>query len=123
MRFTLVLLLAATFAAAQSFTASITGTVTDPAGAVVPRAHIIATDVQRNVSRTADSDEAGRYVIIDLAPGTYSLTVEAPGFKKHARTAFELQVAQRASIDAVLEVGAVTDSVNVTAETPLIEGT
>jgi hypothetical protein len=123
MRLILSLLLAATFAGAQSFTASITGTVTDPAGAVVPRAHIIATDVQRNVSRSTDSDDSGRYVIIDLAPGSYTLSVESPGFKKHSRSAFELQLAQKASIDVVLEVGAVTDSVNVTAETPLIEGT
>jgi hypothetical protein len=123
MRLISALLLAATLAGAQSFTASITGTVTDPAGAVVPRAHVTATDTQRNVARTADSDDSGRYVIIDLAPGTYTLQVEAPGFKKHARSVFELQVSQRASLDVVLEVGAITESVSVTAETPLIEAT
>src|SRR3954451_13546867 len=123
MRFILALLLGATFAGAQSFTASITGTVTDPAGAVVPRAHVVATDVQRNVSRSTDSDEAGRYILIDLQPGRYTLTVEITGFKKYSHAGFDLQVAQKALIDAVLEVGAITESVSVTAEPALIEAT
>src|SRR4051794_33999903 len=123
MRFALALLLAATFAGAQTFTASITGTVTDPAGAVVPHAHITATDVSRNVSRSTDSDDAGRYLVIDLQPGSYTLTIEAAGFKKHNQSAFELQIAQKVSIDAVLQVGAITDSVTVTAEPALLEAT
>src|SRR3954447_24394022 len=123
MRCILALLLAASFAGAQSFTASITGTVTDPAGAVVPRAHIIATDGQRNVSRSTESDDAGRYILIDLQPGSYTLTVESAGFKKYSHSAFDLQVAQKVSIDAVLEVGAITESVSVTAEPALIEAT
>ena len=90
---------------------------------MVPRAHIIATDVQRNVSRSTDSDEAGRYILIDLQPGSYTLTVELAGFKKYSHSAFELQVAQKVSIDAVLEVGAMTESVSVTAEPALIEAT
>src|SRR4051812_32542109 len=110
MRSVLALLLTATFAVAQTFTASITGTVMDPAGAVVPRAHVTATDVQRNVSRSTDSDDSGRYVLIDLQPGTYTLTVEAAGFKKTNHSAFDLQVAQKVSIDATLEVGAITES-------------
>src|SRR5439155_21788979 len=123
MRLLFALLLAATFGSAQTFTASITGTVADPAGAVVPRAHITATEVQRNISRSTDSDEAGRYVLIDLLPGSYILQIEAAGFKKYSHSAFELQVAQKASIDAVLEVGAITESISVTADPALIEAT
>src|SRR5947209_12794687 len=108
---------------AQTYTASITGTVTDPAGAVVPQAKITVTEVQRNVVRSTDSDGSGRYALTNLAPGTYTLQVEAAGFKKHARAAFELQVAQQVAIDPVLEVGAITESVSVTGETPLLEAT
>ena len=72
----------------QTFTASINGTVTDPANAVVPRARITVTDPQRNVTHTAESDGAGRYVITNLPPGSYTLQVEAAGFKKYSRAAF-----------------------------------
>src|SRR3954454_12053424 len=116
MRFWLALVLAATFAGAQTFTASVSGTVTDPAGAVVPRARVIATDVQRNAARSTDSDEAGRYILTDLPPGSYTLQIEIAGFKKYVSSTFELQVAQKASIDAMLQVGAMTESISVTAE-------
>ncbi len=113
----------ATILVGQTYTASITGTVTDPASAVVPRAQVTVTDVQRNVVRTAESDGAGRYVITNLPPGSYTLVVEVAGFKKYNLSTFELQVAQQASIDAHLEVGAVTESISVTGETPLLETT
>src|SRR5258706_10916586 len=112
---------AASILTAQTYTASITGTVIDPAGAVVPQAKITVTDVQRNVTRFTGSDSAGRYALTNLAPGSYALQVEAAGFKKHARAAFDLQVAQQAVIDPVLEVGAITESVSVTGESPLLE--
>jgi hypothetical protein len=95
--------------------------VTDPAGAVVPGARVTATDVLRNVSHSAESDSAGRYLIVNLPPGSYTLQVEASGFKKYTQAVFELQVAQKAAIDSKLEVGALTESVSVTAAPPLIE--
>src|SRR4051794_7862060 len=113
MRIWLALVFAATFAGAQTFTASVSGTVTDPAGAVVPRAHVTATDVQRNVARSTDTDDAGRYILLDLPPGSYTLQIEAAGFKKSVSSVFELQVAQKGSLDAVLQVGAMTESISV----------
>src|SRR5512140_79472 len=83
----------------QTFTASISGTVTDPANAVVPHARIVVTDPQRNAAYTAESDGTGHYVITNLQPGSYTLHVEASGFKKYSRTAFDLQVAQQALIN------------------------
>lgn len=107
----------------QSYTAAVRGVVTDPTGASVPRASVVVTDVDRNVQHRTVTDEAGRYVVPALPPGNYSLTVEAPGFKKYVRGAFPLAVQQQATLDVQLEVGEVTATVEVAAQAPLLNTT
>jgi len=105
----------------QSYTASIRGVVTDATQASVVGARVVAAEIQRNIQQTANTDAAGRYVLTNLPPGRYTLTVEARGFKKYTGEALDLQVSQDVSINVTLEVGDVTESVTVTAEAPLLE--
>jgi len=116
-----VVMISVTAGIAQTYTASIRGVVTDATQASVPGAQLVANDIRRNIQVKAASDAAGRYVLANLPPGEYTLTVEAAGFKKYSREAFQLQINQDASIDIVLQVGDVRESVSVTGETPLIE--
>ncbi len=107
----------------QEWRGSITGKVTDPQGAVVPGAVIVVTNVDTNaVSRTA-TNETGYFEVGLLNPGRYSVAAEAPGFKRFVRTGLELNVAGRLNIEITLEVGAVTETVQVTAEAPLLDTT
>ncbi|MCC6389723.1 MAG: carboxypeptidase regulatory-like domain-containing protein, partial [Bryobacterales bacterium] len=71
--------------AAQEFRATISGEVTDPTGAAIEGAKVVATSVERNVPYEATTNAAGRYIIQFLLPGKYVLTVEKAGFKKFVR--------------------------------------
>ena len=93
------------FGFAQQETATITGTVRDQSGAVVPRATVTVTNVQTNISVKTESDDAGSFVIPSLRPGEYSVTAESSGFPKIIRTGVTLQVAQVARIDMTLQAG------------------
>ncbi len=122
--FLLVLLLACTFpltAFAQQETASMTGTVRDPSGAIVPRATVTVTNVQTNISLKAETDETGSYLVPSLRPGDYSVTAESGGFSKIVRTGVTLQVAQVARIDLTLQPGAVSETVEVVGATSLLD--
>ena len=123
LRTLLVLLLCALPAAAlaQQETATISGTITDATGAVVPNAVVIVTNVQTGISVRTEATEAGTYVVPSLRPGDYSIAVESKGFQKTVRTGVTLQVAQVARIDVTLQTGALTESVEVVAATPLLD--
>ncbi len=107
----------------QSFTGSISGLVTDSSGAVVPQAAITVTDLVRNTSFRTESNDSGFYVVGQLSPASYRVHVEKVGFKKYALDALPLSTQQKVSLDVVLEVGALVDSVSVTAEAQLVEST
>ena len=112
---TLAVLCLCPAAFAQTVEATLSGTVADPTGAIVAGALITATEISQGASRTATANEAGYYSIPDLKPGAYRVTAEAAGFKKEVRTDLELQVKQTARLDFHLTLGAVSDSVQVTA--------
>ncbi len=120
---TALALLFAALAFSQTFTAAIRGVVTDPSGAAVPGAKVTVTDVERGLDYTTETDEQGRYAVVNLQPSTYMLTVEAPGFQTYQRNPFELVVQQQATIDVQLQVGEVTTVVEVEAEQPLLNTT
>ncbi|PYV11348.1 MAG: hypothetical protein DMG07_19465 [Acidobacteria bacterium] len=107
-----VLLLAGS-AAAQTSTATLTGTVRDSSGAVLPGVSLVVTDTLRGTSQSTMSNDTGNYTIPALNPGTYSLAAELTGFKKFLQEGIVLQVNQVARID--------TETVSVTAATPLLE--
>src|SRR6185503_17180179 len=99
----------------QSFTATVRGTVKDPSGALVPLASVTITDADRGTSQTTMADEEGRFAITALPPGQYVLTVEAAGFKKFSSARFTLTVQQQATVDPRLDVGALNETVEVSA--------
>jgi len=106
---------------AQTTSGAIVGTVTDPSGAVIGGASITVTNVETGISVKATTDSSGEYVVTPLSVGRYSVTVEATGFKRSIRTDITLNVQDRLRVDAKLEVGAVTDTVEVAAAAPMLE--
>src|SRR4051794_12311926 len=91
---------------AQLYTGSITGTVTDATGAVVPNAKVTVTDISRGFEFTANTDESGTFVARNLPPSTYSVRVEATGFSPTLRDNVVLNVNQNVTVPVTLAVGA-----------------
>src|SRR6185503_3805986 len=89
----------------QSDRGTITGTVADPAGAVVPNAPVEAKNVETGAVYQAGASATGNFTLAQLPTGTYQLSVTVPGFKKYVRTNILLQVAQTIRADVTLEVG------------------
>src|SRR5712692_704540 len=116
-----LLLLSIATAYAQTQTATVHGVITDASGAVVPNAPVALTNVDQNRSWRASTNSEGEYLFVQIPPGNYALAVEAKGFKKYQRTGLTLQVAQVAALDVSLQVGSVTEVVEVTAEVSLLE--
>jgi len=108
-------------AAAQTVTGTILGTVRDSTGAVVPRSLVTLQETSTGLSRTAPTNESGDYTSPLLATGTYTIRVEATGFKPTLITNVRLDVDERIRIDATLELGEVTDVVAVRAENALVQ--
>jgi hypothetical protein len=104
----------------QQYRGSVSGTITDAQGAAVPKALVVATEIRTGTKSEVSSENTGHYTIPFLAPGEYEITVEVPGFKKFVRKGISLNAGDQPVIDVSLEVGAVSDSVTVTAEAPLI---
>ena len=120
--FTLLLSLALPGVAhAQSGRATVKGLVKDPQQNVVAGATVTLTGAERNFSRTQTTTANGGYVFTAIPPGTYKLEVEAPGFKKVAVANVTALVDTTVDVDVLLEVGSVSETVNVTsgAEAPL----
>ena len=118
---TLFMLLCAYPAAAQEVSASVTGVVTDPSGAAIVSAGVEARDIDRGTSWPTTTNESGVYFFPRIPAGRYELKVEAPGFKTTTRPNVVLEVNQRARINIALEIGQVTDSVQVVGEAPLLQ--
>ena len=116
-------MLSCSLAFGQSFTASVRGTAKDPSGASIPRASVTITDADRGTSQTTLADEEGRFAITALPPGQYVLTVEAAGFKKFSSGRFTLAVQQQATVEARLEVGELSETVEVSSSAALVNTT
>ncbi len=114
------LLLAATMAFSQSDRGTITGTVTDSTGAVIPNVPVQAKNSGTGVVYEGATSTTGNYTVSQLPAGTYELSVSAPGFKKYTRAGVTVEVAQVLRVDIALEVGASTESVTVTAAATLL---
>lgn len=106
---------------AQTITATITGTVTDQTGAVVPNAKVTATNVATNVAASTQTNESGIYSLLFLPVGQYRVNAEASGFKAASIPAFTLEVNQTARIDIPLQVGQASEVVEVTAAAPVLQ--
>jgi hypothetical protein len=106
---------------AQSDRGTITGTVTDNSGAVVPHASVVAVNTESGTEFPVATSDTGNYTISSLRPGTYTVSADAAGFKKTTRTGIQVAVATNLRVDVTLEVGSATESLTVTAEAPLLQ--
>jgi hypothetical protein len=116
-----LLLLTALAAFAQSDRGTITGTISDPAGAVIAGAAIEAKNTATGAVYPVASSATGNYTIAQLPAATYELTVTVAGFKKFIRTGLQVEVAGTLRADVTLEVGSNTESVTITEAAPLLK--
>src|ERR1700760_2538485 len=117
----LTLVLVSSVSFAQVERATITGTLTDKNGAVVPDAAVRVTEESTNETKVLQSDSAGVYTVSNLTPGSYTIEVEKSGFTKHINKGYVVQVGQTARLDVVMDVGSVTQSVEVTGALPVLQ--
>ncbi len=106
---------------AQKDTGNIVGTVKDQTGAIVASAKVVVTDVERNIQLETTTNDSGEFVAGPLRVGRYTVAVEHPGFKKAVTPPVDLDVQQRIALNITLQVGQISESVEVTAATPLLE--
>src|SRR5881296_1680664 len=106
---------------AQTDRGTLTGTVSDTTGAVIPGVPIEAKNIQTGATYQAGSSETGNYTLAQLPAGTYELSATLPGFKKFVRAGVIVSVATVLRIDVTLEVGATGESVTVEAASPLLK--
>ena len=100
--------------------ASLSGTITDPSGAVISGATVTAKNIETSVARTAVTGPAGLYQFFALPVGNYEIRVTKDGFGEAIRSGVRLAVAQDATIDWRLEVGPLSAKVEVTADAPVV---
>ena len=105
----------------QGITGSITGTVTDATGASIAGATVTIIQVGTNATRTVTTSDVGSYTVTQLAPGNYNVKVDKAGFESFLQSNITLAIDQVAKIDAQLNVGSNEQTVNVTAESPVIQ--
>lgn len=118
---TLLLPVLSAAAHAQDISAKVTGTITDPSGAVVANATVTVREVSRGVDTTGKTNASGLYYIGPLGPGNYQLTVQAPGFTTVQHPPFTLVLDQTARIDINMPVGQESQTVTVSSAPPLLE--
>src|SRR6202453_1808726 len=105
----------------QSTFGSISGTVKDASGAAIAGAQVTLTSTATGAQETFTTDQNGLYTFVNVNPGEYTIDVDKTGFKRFKRNTFDLQVQQSVRIDAVMDVGADTQTVVVSALAPLLQ--
>ena len=106
---------------AQDARGTILGRVADPSAAVITGAEVRVTNVATGVTAVSKTNEAGNFVLAYLLPGKYTVEVEIGGFKKFVREGIEVRIGENTNLEVVLQVGSQSETVKVTAETPLLE--
>jgi hypothetical protein len=105
----------------QAVNGSMVGTVTDSSGAVIPNAKVTILEVDTGSSRSTDTNDSGNYSFSDLPPGTYRVDLEAKGFKHEIRPRTDVLVNQTPRVDFQVQPGSVSDTIEVTAESPALQ--
>src|ERR1700730_17881372 len=117
-----ILLLLTIQGQAQNISGQMSGRILDAQGAAVPGATVTASDPSKNVTVSTKTNEQGDFVFPGLQPGLYNLRVEAPGFKRLDRSAIPLDANDKLALGALtVEVGALTEAVEVSAEIALLQ--
>jgi hypothetical protein len=117
----LAVILCLTVAYAQSDLGSISGFVKDPSGAVIPKAQVTVKNEATGTERKANTNESGFYTVTNIPAGLYTITAEAPGFKKFESTRNKLDPSAALGVDANLTVGASTETVEVAASAQALQ--
>ncbi len=118
-----VFLVSASVSYAQTVTATVTGTVTDPGGSVIPGAHVVAHNVDTGVESSALANNDGIYRIANLPIGRYQVTVDANGFGAATIPPFALEALQTANFNVKLKVGGASETVTVSDAAPILDTT
>src|SRR6267378_1806597 len=105
----------------QAVNATLLGTVTDASGAVVAGAKVNATEIKTGVSHSTTTNDSGNYEFANLPPGQYEVATEKQGFKKAVRSGVDVVVNTDTRVNLALEPGAISESVVVSAETPILQ--
>jgi len=105
----------------QAVNATLLGAVTDTSGAVVAGAKVTATEMKTGVSRSTTTNDSGNYAFANLPPGLYEVATEKQGFKKAVRSGVDVVVNTDTRVNLALDPGAISESVVVTAETPILQ--
>src|ERR1051326_5330130 len=108
-------------APAQDATGRVIGVITDPSGSVIPKAKVTVTNVETRATQDTVSDVDGSYQVLLLPIGTYTISAEAPGFRKAFTTPLRLEINQSLKIDLKLEVGTPTETVQVDETATTVE--
>jgi hypothetical protein len=106
---------------AQGITGTITGTVTDPNGAAVPSATVTITQIETNSVHTVTTSDVGSFTVTQLSPGTYNVKIDAASFKSVQQSTIVLAIDQIAQVNVQMQVGAASDTVEVTSTAPVIQ--
>jgi hypothetical protein len=106
---------------AQGTTGTITGTITDPSGAAIPGASVAIRNLDTNAASAVTSSEVGTYKVTHLSPGRYSVKVDKAAFRSFQQNEIDLQMDQVAQINASLQLGAQSETVEVTTAPPVIQ--
>jgi len=118
---TIILLSLVPSALAQLSTASVTGVVRDQTGSIVPNAKLTLSNLDTAVKHQSESNSSGNYLFLNIPPGNYSLEVTSPSFTTARVPRVTLAVAQTATIDVALQLGSLTQTVNVEATGELLQ--
>src|SRR6516225_10682578 len=116
-----ILFAASSVMRAQVAGGTILGTVSDPSGAAVPKVAVSIKNVATGVARDVTTDSAGFYTLPNVLPGQYDVTASAPGFSTLVRSGITMAVGQTVELNLTLQVGAVTQQVEVTGAAPLVQ--
>jgi hypothetical protein len=119
--FSLLLFLFASSLFASGPTGTVTGTIKDPSGAVIPKAHVIVTNEETNAARSAQTNDDGDYTVALLPIGRYRVAVECAGFRRSVLRGVIVDVDQTVRVDFALHVGAITEEVRVTDTPPIVQ--
>jgi hypothetical protein len=106
---------------AQTFYGSIVGSVTDATGGAVPQAGVTLTNLGTGERRNMATDGVGNYQFVNLVPGQYKVEVEKAGFRRFAREPITVEVQSAVRIDVAMQVGEVTQTIEVSVQTPLLQ--
>src|SRR5580704_17472298 len=110
-----------TTANAQVTGATLSGTVTDPSGSVIAGAEVTIKNLGTGIVRTVTTDTAGLYSAPNLIPGSYEISVSAPGFSKSVQSNLTLSVGQEQALNIAMKVGEASQSVTVEESAPTVE--